>query len=530
MNEGRAFKTELFSIAELMDAVRGGRVRVPLFQRGFVWSDDDRLQLFDSIQKGYPIGTLLLAKGEADAGTLRLGDYTRVVDEHREAMWVVDGQQRLSTLAMSLLGDFTGAHRPVYFDLEHDEFVLGVRRRAPRAAWVPTSVLGSSKTLNRWLREASFGDDLNDRADTVAATLREYAIPAYVVPYRGNDEVPQEIFARINRRGRALTRQEVFDALHARGAMGKPLEYVATSLTRLGFGALSPSVIERSTVALLGRSPGAIPEKLGDADEVRAIFDRVERSLARAIEFLSAEAGVPHQDWLPYDGALPTLARLFALHPELHPRNTELLVRWFWRGSISGLHQTNNAVNGPQWAAIRDDEHGSVQRLLRPLPSFTQERLSWHLEAYRRGTADTDIELIAMYALTPRVLVGEERGATVQPATMLARQSDDLAQKFPCVIAPGGASDRTVAHVLLHPRITLDELRAVPYDAVLHESHGINREAWEALVAGDDAGFFARRAARLRAHIECFLVERMGLRVGDRDHPPLDAYLTEESA
>jgi len=531
MAGNHTFKTELFSIAQLLKDVSEGKMRVPLFQRGFVWNDDDRLQLFDSVAKAYPIGTLLLAKGRAPAGTLKLGDYEAPVDERDEALWVVDGQQRLSTLAMSLLGDFTGAHRPIYFDLEANTFALGPRKRTPPPSWVPNHVLSSAKTLNPWLRRAALRDQLNDRADAITATLREYSIPAYIVPFGEDDRVPKEIFARINRRGRALTRQEVFDALHTDAAGMKPLERVDASLGRLGFGRPGLHIVERTAVALLGRAPGALPENLRElTPDPAALFDKVEASLARAVGFLTAEADVPHAEWLPYDGALPTLARFFSLHPSPHARNVELLVRWFWRATLTGNLATNNAVDGHRWKAIVSDEHRSVQNLLRLLPPVPAALYEGTVGPYRRSTARARTESLALYALGPLMLTGEDQGAAIQPGALLTTAEGAAASEVPWLLDDRAGGERTLAHALLHPKVPLDDLRRVPWDPVLHASHASGHDAWAAFVSGDVAEFARLRKGPLEAHVRTFLVERVGFDLDDRDRPPLDACLMEESA
>ena len=519
------FRTELFSVAQLMKLVADGAVRVPLFQRGFAWKDEDRLQLFDSIAKAYPIGTLLLADGRAPAGTLRLGAYAAFVEARDKALWVVDGQQRISTLAMSLLGDFMGAHRPIFFDLEAEAFALCPRRRQAPATWVPAHVLLSARALNPWLRDAGLSNAHNDRADAITAALREYSVPAYVVPFEGDDRVPKEIFARINRRGRALTRQEVFDALHTDATGMKPLQRVDASLGRLGFGRPGLHVVERAAVALLGRAPGPLPEQLHEhRPDPAALFVEVEASLARAVEFLTNEAEIPHAEWLPYDGALPTLARFFALHPHPHPRNLELLGRWFWRATLSGDMQTNNAVDGHRWKAITTDEHRSAQALLAlaPLPPSSGEGMRLH--PYRKGTARSRIEAAALFSLEPRILVGEERGESVP---MAAVESGELPWFLDV-----GPSEKTLAAGLLHPKLTsedLQELRETPWDAALHGSHCIEPDAWEAFRRGDQAGFIQRRRGAVEAHLQRFLADKLGAH-RDRDRPPLDAVLAAEDA
>lgn len=504
-------------------------MRVPVFQRGFIWNDEDRRLLFDSIQKGYPIGTLLLAQGSAKADSLKLGNYQARVEESSDALWVIDGQQRLSTLAMSLLGEHTGALRPLYFDLETQKFVLGPRRRSAPPKWVPTRALASSKALLGWMRDVNLSNALSDRADDIAGRIRDYVVPAYVVPYRGGDDrVPQEIFARINRRGRALKRHEVFDALHADAHGEKPIARVVTNLAQLGFGEVGPSVVERTAVALSGRAPGPLPSELGTNDEIASLFSRVEAGLTKAIEFLADEAGVPHVELLPYDGVFAALARFFDLHPRPLARNVELLSRWFWRGTLTSDHSTDNGVDGRKWAAIDGDEHATVQRLLKLLPAVTEAQRSGALAPYRMTTARTKIELLSMCDREPRVLVGDEAGEEVPIA---AQFHDDNRKYFPLLIDEDTpASERTVAHVLVHGRVTLEALRAAAPTDVELASHAITRVAWEAFVTGDVGDFVASRRAVLEDRLERFLTTRAALNATDRDRPPLDTYFEEDQA
>ena len=39
-----------------------GEIRIPAFQRGFVWDDERIIYLIDSLYKGYPVGSLIHVK------------------------------------------------------------------------------------------------------------------------------------------------------------------------------------------------------------------------------------------------------------------------------------------------------------------------------------------------------------------------------------------------------------------------------------------------------------------------------------
>ena len=52
-----------------------GKLRVPLFQRPLRWRPDQEAELFDSLLRRFPIGTLLLWERPAPAAIVRFKDH-----------------------------------------------------------------------------------------------------------------------------------------------------------------------------------------------------------------------------------------------------------------------------------------------------------------------------------------------------------------------------------------------------------------------------------------------------------------------
>ncbi|MDE2803452.1 MAG: DUF262 domain-containing protein, partial [Chloroflexota bacterium] len=50
------FQTHPRHLRELLKDAHEGRLRLPDFQRSYVWGDEDILNLIASVAKGYPIG------------------------------------------------------------------------------------------------------------------------------------------------------------------------------------------------------------------------------------------------------------------------------------------------------------------------------------------------------------------------------------------------------------------------------------------------------------------------------------------
>ena len=105
---------------------------IPEFQRDFEWNLDRFALLFDSIYRGYTIGNLLLWKVKHKLAHKTIGaEKTKTIDqiENKEYTYILDGQQRLTTLYGVLRGKPISRNRnkpklyKIYFDIKNDEFI-----------------------------------------------------------------------------------------------------------------------------------------------------------------------------------------------------------------------------------------------------------------------------------------------------------------------------------------------------------------------------------------------------------------------
>lgn len=110
------------SIKSIIDDIVEGKLIIPALQRNFVWPDYKITDLFDSLLRGYPIGTFLF--WNVNAGEFAQYSFNKVLTEFRERRdkhyrgeaatngkpeycAVLDGQQRITSLAISILGKYT---------------------------------------------------------------------------------------------------------------------------------------------------------------------------------------------------------------------------------------------------------------------------------------------------------------------------------------------------------------------------------------------------------------------------------------
>jgi hypothetical protein len=88
------------TIRQILEQVAAGQIRIPAFQRGFVWKPTRVAYLMDSIFKGYPFGSVLFwrtkeqLRTERDLGPFKLPAPT----EDYPVDYVLDGQQRVTSI------------------------------------------------------------------------------------------------------------------------------------------------------------------------------------------------------------------------------------------------------------------------------------------------------------------------------------------------------------------------------------------------------------------------------------------------
>jgi hypothetical protein len=92
--------SEPINIRKIIEELIAGRMRVPNFQRGFVWDPERVAYLMDSIYKGYPFGSILLWRTKQELSHERnLGPFNLPQnDPEYPTDYILDGQQRITSI------------------------------------------------------------------------------------------------------------------------------------------------------------------------------------------------------------------------------------------------------------------------------------------------------------------------------------------------------------------------------------------------------------------------------------------------
>ncbi len=499
------------TVKELTARVLAGGVRIPKFQRPLRWTGKDVLKLFDSISKGYPVGSLLFWKKDAPAETIRIGGASLSAVPTPDAWWVVDGQQRTTALAASLLDlDHARDQRWILsFDPRSNSFRLGAPRPEENGMVVPVSVLGDLRRLGRWIRTSILDEKAIDLVEQVQQRLLDYSIPAYVVDTE-DEQALRGVFARMNSTGARMRADEVFQAL-----LGAPGDSQAKSLDleRLqdacdvdGFGRPPRAELLKAVLAMAGRDPYA---RLDDSEIDFAGLPTPEdatEAISRTREFLIYQCEIPLFTLIPYPVVFVILARWFYMHPRSDDANMKMLARWLWRGAATGAHQRAEVSKmQDQVRDIDSSEIDSLKRLLSRVPAIEASR--WRLEKFDSRSAKSRIETLTLLSCHPRDLLGEISIAEVEGrlAREIFKSADGDALS---------TSDNELLRTAAN-RVLLDDVHwglhshLRDWNPVKHReqlaSHLIDSSSFADLVARNVGPFLRKRAEAVRGRVEEFL-------------------------
>ena len=288
MSDGSRKRTEvvsqIVSLGWLVERVAAGKIRVPRFQRAFVWKQPDLSALLDSVLRGFPIGSILVWDTDRNIdSTSRIGPVEIGPRSDGVVGYILDGQQRVSTLAGTLrLTDGTDSivdqiDWRVYYDLDERAFVdhrkaaknsaaaRGEPQKNPEPRYFPVrSLLNTAGFFEACRRIQAQVDDGHrqrrlDEADRLASAFRDYQLP--LISIREADlESAITVFARLNRTGRKMAEDELVSALtYVEGEfhLASKLNDFKAELKKKGFGGLDRVFLLRSVLVALERGPAS---------------------------------------------------------------------------------------------------------------------------------------------------------------------------------------------------------------------------------------------------------------------------------
>jgi len=529
------------TVRKLLGRVQEGAVRVPSFQRPLRWTAADVVKLFDSVLKGYPIGSLLFWKRKLERDTnVHVGNARLDAPAVDDGWYIVDGQQRITALAASLLeldqrGDLTWDLR---FDPATNTFLHGPATAEEARRHVPLRALGDLRRLGRFFRDCDLTEAEQNLVEGVQQRLLDYELPGYLLETEDVDAL-RGVFARLNSTGVSMRADEVFQALLGSSADAHGVPRRSFDLGALqraadidGFGEPPRNEVMKAVLAMSGLDPSRRLDDLSEDVVAKLVGpEDAAEAIRRTVAFLQAPteasepgAGIPAYAFIPYPVVFVLLARWFHLFPESDEAARRALGQWLWRGVATGVHQ-RAAVSAMrlQVRAIREGEiTESLERLLNAAGEPTP--VEWSLDPFHANHAASRVEILALLSREPRDLNGPVSWrALLSSGARVAREIF----RVDAVDAHLRPLARTAANRVLldarhsHLRAELHRWTWAKQQQAL-ESHLIDEAGLRELQLNDVEAFLTRRASRVRALVASFVSGRASL--GSPRILPVQAY------
>jgi hypothetical protein len=339
-------KPEVLLLEDIFSMVEAGILRIPNFQRPFVWNDSMMLTLIDSILEGYPIGSLLFWRPvyrEPFRSTDFIGPFEISIAKDRDISYVIDGYQRLTTLFVVLNNSRRKGRQidpkfTIYWDLV-ERRLEQQRKSDPPGSFVPLNLLWNTNDLiresERVRREFPEQAEIyvND-LQSIYSKLRSYKL-ATITMDGGDLDSAVAIFARLNSTGRKVSEVQMLNAL-TKTDLDSKFSEIRESIRPYFFDDLEDRHLMRSLYLSNGSDmykmkPAEFSKKFGG--QLDRISTASKSGLALASEFLWNRCGVPGIQWLPYAMQIIVIGEFFRRC--LNPTEFQLarLEKWFWATS-----------------------------------------------------------------------------------------------------------------------------------------------------------------------------------------------------
>lgn len=400
-------KDDSITTYEAMTHIQNGKYVMPAFQRQFVWSMEQIEKLWDSILLDYPIATFLFwhvddnnvtwdtyfcnfltsvtfdNRKQADSVNYELTDINVAVTDTA----ILDGQQRLTSLFLSLFGDsyirqkyarkstVGGTVTKLLIELnknkldvdeeEYNSKKYDIRFSEKVGRLSPTQFELRNILQEKFQDESTRAKAIEDAIANVPADSKEYArnilnklyqkifvekLIRYTEIYDMNQDDALEMFVRFNSGGKALKKAEI--------TMSILEAYWPSAKTEFGkilvdsYDGFGSDFIIRSALMLYGDVVKSnISRKIaGELKNNWTAFRKALKNLESVLEGMKIEVSRFSSSW---NVLLPVLYYIY-YNPESYADNTEairaylmraILFTYFQSGTTSKLQQMKSNIN-----------------------------------------------------------------------------------------------------------------------------------------------------------------------------------------
>lgn len=328
------------TLSRMIYEMSNGEYRIPQFQREYVWSKSDVTSLFDSVYNSYPIGSIFAWKVPSDMNRffrkLHQLDQPSLEETGREISFILDGQQRLTSLYLGLKGlefdDYD--YSRVAFDIDNEEFTLtsasADRLVSMADIWDDEKRVEVTKGME---------DERQLRVQNCYNQFNNYKLPIIEVDTPNFEEVI-DVFERINQEGQDLSR---FDIVHANiwseefNLRQRIDEDIVEPLMDKGFGKVERETVAEALSLALEKKSKTKAQKSLESEKVNDNWQDLKDAFINAVRYIRQRYNIKRVEFLPYESLIAVLAYYMykAQEETVKSSHQDQMDRYFWRVVVS---------------------------------------------------------------------------------------------------------------------------------------------------------------------------------------------------
>jgi len=323
----------------LFHEIDSGAIKLPMFQREFVWEKEQSARLIDSILKGYPIGTFILWKTKEVLRSIKnLGNHSLPDTPPGDyAQYILDGQQRITSLFAIRKGiriskdgkeiDYRDIYVNLDYDAVNDEQIVVTQQQEDKV-YISVYDLLTRKMTDLFKQvggeKADLVEDYKTKLTTydfATITIKDYPI-----------EIACDVFSRINTGGKPLTLFEImvamtydeekgFDLSKEYDDLLKGKDEGERSLASAKFDTIPAAVVLQAVAAITVDSIRAKDILKIRREKFIANWGPMVSALFDSVDFIRKALRIPVSQLLPYPSLLVPLAYFF--HKNRNKKPTE---------------------------------------------------------------------------------------------------------------------------------------------------------------------------------------------------------------
>lgn len=352
-----SIKPEREYMRQILVRLDEGKYGIPAFQRDFVWKPGQVIDLFDSILKGYPIGSIILwsPKGENIPAVKSIK--ADIIDETcKPVFYILDGRQRVTAFYGCVMSwDGKPEIFKLYYDLAADTLTYKPKGKK-MYAYLLSDIYDTIKTLGimQEIMQSSISPSDKERyiyrLKEVNTILQSYEIGEMILENCTLEE-SSTAFSRINSKGTDISKVAMLQALTYKNKnsvlLADEINELINSLSVYGFELMKPDDVLSCCYRYVGKKfyDSGILDSIVKCENLRDVLRAVKNDVTKAVTFLYNDCGVISYKLLPYTKQLFAIAAFFKEKPEPTAEQKNELKRWFFYTTYKQTFMNSSLTN-----------------------------------------------------------------------------------------------------------------------------------------------------------------------------------------